>query len=443
MRRLTTLFSFLLVASVMTQPAQSVGQGRATIQKKPFGKTADGTAVDQFTLTNKHGMVVTIITYGGIVTGIHVPDRDGKMSDVVLGHDTLEGYLAGHPYFGALIGRVANRIAKGKFTLDGKEYTLAINNGPNSLHGGKEGFDKKVWQFLSEVSGPNYVGIKLRYVSKEGEEGYPGTLTTQVTYSLTDDNALEIVYAATTDKPTPLNLTNHSYFNLTGAREDILGHELSLNCDKFTPTDDTLIPTGEIKDVAGTPLDFTKLTAIGARIKELYAGPGKGYDHNLILRAGPVAGTAGKTNPAGPGRGAQMTMAEKLAQMRLQLNELGTRIGKDHPDYKAVEQQIIALEDRLKQSGVTEVKLCARIREPKSGRTMEMTTTEPGVQFYSGNFLDGKDKGKGGIIYQKHWGFCLEAQHFPDSVNHPNFPTTILKPGETYRQTTIYRFGVE
>ena len=263
MRRLTSLSLILVAAVAMSNPATSEAQGRATIQKKAFGKTSDGSAVDQFTLTNKNGMAVKIITYGGILSEVHVPDRDGKSADVVLGHDTLEGYLAGHPYFGCLTGRVANRVAKGKFTLNGKDYTLAVNNGPNSLHGGKEGFDKKVWQFLSEVSGPDYVGIKLRYVSKDGEEGYPGTLDSQVTYSLTDANEIKIEYLATTDQPTPINLTNHAYFNLTGAEEDITGHELMLNCDKFTPTDDTLIPTGDIKDVTGTPLDFIKMTAIG------------------------------------------------------------------------------------------------------------------------------------------------------------------------------------
>jgi aldose 1-epimerase len=422
------LISLVLVAAVvMSIPAMCQAQGRATIQKQPFGKTADGTAVDQFTLTNKNGMVVKIITYGGIITETHVPDRDGQRADVMLGHSTLEGYLAGHPYFGCLTGRVANRIAKGKFTLNGKEYTLAVNNGPNSLHGGKEGFDKKVWQFLSEVSGPDYLGIKLRYVSKDGEEGYPGTLDTIVTYSLTDADEIKIEYVATTDQPTPVNLTNHAYFNLTGGKEDISGHELMLNCDKFTPTDETLIPTGELKAVTGTPLDFTKMTAIGARIKELYAGPGKGYDHNLVLRTDPAAKVAN----------------EKLEQTRMALTELGTRLGKNHPDYKAAEQILAALEQRLGQQGGPMLKLCAKVREPKSGRTMEMYTSEPGVQFYSGNFLDGKDKGKGGVVYQKHWGFCLEAQHFPDSVNKSSFPTTILKPGDTYRQTTVYKFGVE
>jgi aldose 1-epimerase len=358
-------------------------QGRASVEQKPYGKMPDGTAVDQFILTNKNGMVVKIITYGGIITEIHVPDKEGNLADVCLGHDSLEGYLAGHPYFGALIGRVGNRIAKGKFTLDGKEYSLFINNGPNSLHGGKEGFDKKVWQVLSRIEEPNNVGLKLRYISKDGEEGYPGTLTTQVTYTLTDSNELKIEYHATTDKATPLNLTNHSYFNLTGAKEDILGHELQLNCDKFTPTDDTLIPTGEIKSVTGTPLDFTKMTPIGARIKELYDGPGKGYDYNMVLKPDPRMGPRALPN------------------------------------------------------------FCAKVKEPTSGRVMEVSTTEPGVQFYTGNFLEGKDKGKGGVVYQRHWGFCLEAQHFPDSVNHPNFPNAILRPGEVYTQTTVYKFGTE
>jgi aldose 1-epimerase len=370
---------------MIDSPISAQGQGRASFEKKPFGKTADGTAVEQYILTNKNGMVIKIMTYGATLTEIHVPDKDGNLDDVCLGHSTLEGYLAGHPFFGCTTGRVANRIAKGKFTLNGKEYTLAINNGPNSLHGGKEGFDKKVWQFLSQVDGPGYIGVKLRYVSKDGEEGYPGTLDSKVTFSLTDGNEIKIEYSATTDMDTPINLTNHAYFNLTGGKEDILGHEMMLNCDKFTPTDDTLIPTGELKEVAGTVMDFTKPTAIGARIKQLYDGPGKGYDHNYVLKIEAF-------DRAGP-----MVMP----------------------------------------------KLCAKVKEPKSGRVMEMYTTEPGVQFYTGNFLDGKDKGKGGVVYQRHWGFCLEAQHFPNSVNQPNFPNSILRPGEVYRQTTVYKFGAE
>jgi aldose 1-epimerase len=347
---------------------------KPTIQKSDFGKTADGTAVDLYTLTNDNGMKAKIITYGGIVTELHVPDRDGKLGDVVLGFDNLDGYLAGHPYFGALVGRYANRIAKGKFTLDGKEYTLATNNGPNSLHGGNVGFDKKVWKAEPEERADGAV-LKLTYTSPDGEEDYPGTLTSTVTYTLTNQNELRIDYRATTDKATPINLTNHSYFNLgTAAAGDILGHELMLAADAYTPVDDTLIPTGEIRSVHGTPLDFTTPTRIGARIDQLPKIGG--YDHNFVLRRG----------------GRNLTLA-------------------------------------------------ARAYDPKSGRVLEMLTTQPGVQLYTSNFLDGKLKGKGGVAYGKHQAFCLESQHFPDSVHQPKFPTVILKPGETYEQTTVYKFS--
>jgi aldose 1-epimerase len=347
------------------------------VQKMTFGKTEDGTSIDLYTLTNKKGMTAKVMTYGAILTELDVPDKSGKTADVVLGFADLKGYLGGHPYFGSNVGRVANRIAKGKFTLDGKEYHLAINNKPNALHGGLKGFDKVVWK-AEPLKSPDEAAVKFIYVSKDGEEGYPGNLTVTVTYTLTNDNQLKIDYTATTDKPTPVNLTNHSYFNLAGAQAgDILGHELMLVADQYTPVDETLIPTGEIKPVKGTPLDFTTPALIGARIEKLKGDPG-GYDHNFVLN--------------GEGK--------KLA-------------------------------------------LAARVREPKSGRMMETWTTEPGVQFYSGNFLDGKKTGKGGVVYKKHWGFCLEAQHFPDSVNHPNFPSMILKPDETYKQTTIYKFSAK
>lgn len=353
------------------------GKEKASVIKQAFGKTPDGAAVELYTLTNTNGMTAKVMTYGAILTELDVPDRDGKLGDVVLGFDNLKDYLAGHPYFGATVGRVANRIAKGRFKLDGKEYKLATNNGPNALHGGVKGFDKVVWRGEPD-SLPDGVAVKLTYLSRDGEEGYPGTLTATVVYTLRNDNSLLIEYEAKTDKATPVNLTNHTYFNLAGAKSgDILGHNVTLFADKYTPTDDTLIPTGEIKPVKDTPLDFTKPTRIGARIEQLKGDPG-GYDHNFVLN----------------------------------------KDGK-------------------------ELALAARVHEAKTGRTMEMLTTEPGVQFYTGNFLDGKQTGRGGVVYKKHGGFCLEAQHFPDSVNHADFPSMILQPGQTYRQTTIYKFSAK
>jgi aldose 1-epimerase len=353
------------------------GKERASVQKQVFGKTPDGTEVDLYTLTNASGMTAKIMTYGAILTELDVPDRDGKSEDVTLGFDSLKDYLAGHPFFGATVGRVANRVAKGRFTLDGKEYKLATNNGPNSLHGGLKGFDKVVWKAEPQTVADG-AAVKFEYVSKDGEEGYPGTLTATVTYTLTNENELRLDYTATTDKATPVNLTNHTYFNLAGAKSgDILDHELMLAADKYTPSDDTLIPTGEIKPVKDMPLDFTIPRRIGERINQLKGDP-VGYDHNFVLNS----------------------EGKKLA-------------------------------------------LAARVRDPKTGRVMEMYTTEPGVHFYTGNFLDGKQTGRGGVVYKKHAGFCLEAQHFPDSVNHPNFPSMILKPGETYKQTTIYKFSAK
>jgi aldose 1-epimerase len=346
------------------------------VQKSPFGTTADGTPVDLYTLTNGKGMTAKVITYGALLTELDVPDKDGKMADVVLGFDDLKGYLAGHPYFGATVGRVGNRIAKGKFTLDGKEYKLATNNGPNSLHGGNRGFDKVVWKASVVSMGPE-PSVRFTYKSPDGEEGYPGTLEAAVTYTLTADNAVRLTYEATTDKPTPVNLTNHSYFNLAGhASGDIMGHELTLDADKYTPTDATLIPTGKIESVKGTPLDFTMPTLIGKRIGDLKGEPG-GYDHNFVL-----------------------SPRKELAR-------------------------------------------AAVVREPKSGRIMEVLTTEPGIQFYTGNFLDGSNKGKGGAVYKKNQAFCLETQHFPDSVNHPEFPSTILTPGKVYKSETVYRFSAK
>ena len=348
-----------------------------TLQKLSFGQTPDGQPVELYVLTNTRGMAAKVITYGAIVTALHVPDRNGRLSDIVLGFDGLMGYLGRHPYFGAAIGRVANRIARGKFTLDGVEYTLTTNDGLNHLHGGLRGFDKVVWQ-SNPVHANDGTGVKLTYLSRDGEEGYPGNLSVTLTYILTEHNELRIDYTATSDKATPINLSNHSYFNLRGAEQystDILGHELSLDANNFTPHDDTLIPTGEIKPVQGTPLDFRKAKAIGTRLKEL---PGGGYDHNFVLN----------------------THGERLA-------------------------------------------LAANVYEPVTGRFMEILTTEPCIQFYSGNYLDGSIIGKKGSGYQRYQGFCLETQRFPDSVNHPNFPSTILRPGETYTQTTVHRFSTK
>jgi aldose 1-epimerase len=376
MRIIVLLGVFVSLALSAAAPADEKGGKKmeAGVKKMDFGKTADGTAVDLFVLTNKNGMVAKIMTYGALVTELHVPDKNGKLGDVVLGFDNLQQYLKGHPSFGCVVGRVANRVAKGRFTLDGKEYKLAVNNGPNSLHGGIKGFDKYVWNV--EDTGEGGVAVQFSHTSPDGDEGYPGKLLCSVRYTLTDQNELRIDYWAKTDKPTPVNLTNHSYFNLACAGT-VLDHELMLNADNYTPADETLIPTGEIKPVAGTFLDFTKPTKIGARIKEIKATP-QGYDHNYVINGG----------------GKELTFT-------------------------------------------------ARVHEPTTGRVLEMLTTEPGVQLYTGNFLDGKLVGKGGTVYKQHTGFCLEAQHFPDSVNQPKFPSTILRPGETYRQTTVYRFGVK
>jgi aldose 1-epimerase len=341
------------------------------ITKESFGKTKEGTEVSLYTLANQSGMTVKITNYGGIVTSIVTPDKDGNPGDVVLGFDSLGSYLSEHPYFGALIGRYGNRIAKGKFTLDGQTYTLATNNGPNHLHGGIQGFDKVVWT-AEELPGRN--ALRLTYTSQDGEEGYPGTLKTVVLYTLTDDNELKIDYQASTDKATPVNLTNHTYFNLAPNKaEDALGHLITINADRYTVVDNTLIPTGELRAVQGTPMDFTTAHAIGERIGQVEGG----YDHNYVLNK-PAAG--------------EMTLA-------------------------------------------------ATAYEPTSGRYMEVHTTQPGVQFYSGNFLDASLTGKGDVVYKKHYGFCLETQHFPDSPNQPSFPNTILRPGERYQHSTVYKFS--
>lgn len=337
-----------------------------------WGKTPDGRDVELYTLKNARGAEARIMNYGGVVVSLKVPDRQGTMGDIVAGFDKYDDYLKPPPYFGAIIGRYGNRIGNARFRLDGVEYVLAKNDGPNQLHGGTRGFDKRLWQasLLSPQS------LELKYLSKDGEEGYPGNLTATVRYTLTDANELKIEYSAVTDKDTVVNLTNHSYFNLAG-EGDILNHEVWINADRFTPVDRGLIPTGELKSVAGTPFDFRKATAIGARIGEkdqqlTFAG---GYDHNWVL------------NRTGSG-----------------------------------------------------LELAARVVEPKSGRVMEVLTTEPGLQFYTGNFLDGTLKGKG-RTYTRRSAFCMETQHFPDSPNKPAFPSTVLKPGSTYQSTTVYRFS--
>ena len=362
------------LCSCASKPPETETKGTSNVTKRSFGKTSGGEPVDLYTFANARGAEVAIMNYGGVVVSLKVPDRAGAAADVVFGFDTFEPYLTPPPYFGALIGRYGNRIAKGRFKLDGVEYKLAVNNGENALHGGIRGFDKVLWNARQ-----NGNSLELSYLSKDGEEGYPGNLNAAVTYTWTDANELRIDYAATTDKDTVLNLTNHSYFNLAGQGEgDILGHVVTIDADRFTPVDAGLIPTGELKPVEGTPFDFRKPTAIGARLDQ--PDPqlkfGKGYDHNFVLNRP-------SSTPA----------------------------------------------------------LAARVVEPKTGRTMEVLTTQPGLQFYTGNFLDGAIKGKGGKTYVHRGAFCMETQHFPDSPNHPEFPSTVLKPGQKYQTTTIYRFG--
>lgn len=344
---------------------------KSSVTRSPFGKLPNGQRADLFTLQNRHGLVAKVTNYGTILTELHVPDRKGRLGDVVLGFDNLAQYLQGHPYFGCTVGRYANRIARGRFTLAGRTYKLAVNNGPNALHGGRKGFDKVLWQ-ARPLQG---AAVKFTYTSADGEEGYPGKLDVTVIMALTDENELAIEYFARTTKPTPVNLTNHSYFNLAG-RGDVKQHRLMLAADFYTSVDANLIPTGEIRAVKGTPLDFNKPTAMGARFARLGGKP-QGYDHNFVLRGG----------------------GQSLA-------------------------------------------FAARVTEPKSGRVMEVFTTEPGIQLYTANWFDGSLTGKGGWTYGPHHAFCLEAQHYPDSPNQPHFPTTILPPGQIYRQTTVHRFTV-
>ncbi|MGH2270916.1 aldose epimerase family protein [Anaerohalosphaeraceae bacterium U12dextr] len=358
-------------------PSRMTSQkGQAMIEKKPFGQV-DGQNVDLYVLTNANGLKASITNYGGIMTSLIVPDKNGKMEDILLGYDNVAAYVKETPYFNALIGRYGNRIGKAKFTLDGKTYTLAANDKENSLHGGVKGFDKVIWT-AEGIQTDHGVGVKLAYLSKDMEEGYPGNLLVNVTYMLTNNNELIIEYRAMTDKATVCNLTNHNYYNLTGnAKDSILNHVLMINADKFTPVDAGLIPTGELRPVKGTPMDFTKPSVIGARVNDAdeQIKFGGGYDHNWVLNK----------------KGGEMSLA-------------------------------------------------ATLYEPTSGRVMEVWTEEPGVQFYSGNFLNGTITGKGGVVYKQRWGMCLETQHFPDSPNKPHFPTTTLRPGELYQTKTVHKF---
>lgn len=377
-RILATVLLLLGTSAVWT--CHVTAEAKPTMQKQRFGKTNDGRAVDLYTLSNKKGMEVAITNFGGIIVALRVPDRNGKTDDVVLGYDTLDGYLTNKAFFGAIIGRYANRIAHGKFTLDGVTYTLPKNDGDNTLHSGTEGFNKRLWT-AKDISTTKGQALELTYRSADGEQGFPGNLSTKVVYTLSaEQNELTIAYSATTDKDTVVNLTNHSYFNLAGQGSgDILNHQVIIVGDRITPVDATLIPTGELRPVKGTPFDFTQATAIGSRIDQddPQLKLGRGYDHNWVLSTQPTS---------------------------------------------------------------TPV-LAAEAYEPKSGRVLQVLTTEPGLQFYTGNFLDGTIRGKDGKVYNRRYAFCFETQHFPDSPNHPAFPTTELKPGQTYSTTTVFRFS--
>jgi aldose 1-epimerase len=365
------------------QATPSPGASPIPQYEESFGDV-EGQPVDFYRLTNANGMEITVLTYGGIIQSISVPDRDGTFANVALGFDNLDDYVARSPYFGCIVGRYANRIAKGRFTLDGQEYELAINNDPNTLHGGEKGFDKQIWA----TNGPEMVSdgqaISLSYTSPDGEEGYPGTLDVTVTYTLTDADEIRIDYLATTDATTVLNLTNHSYFNLAGEGSGtIFNHELMLNAPEYTPVDETLIPTGEIAPVAGTPFDFTTAKPIGQDIRDASDEQiliGRGYDHNFVIDRSDVA--------------------------------------------------------------EGELAMVAQVTDPESGRMMEVHSTEPGVQLYTGNFLDGTFAGTSGMVYRQSDAFCLETQHFPDSPNQPDFPSTVLEPGDEFTSTTVYTFSV-
>jgi len=373
------ILSALLVATVALN-AFPVGEVKAekkskmSVNTSSFGKTAGGDEVTLYACQNSNGLKMSLIDYGAIMVSIETPDSDGKLANITLGFDNIKGYEGEHPYFGSTVGRYCNRIAKGKFTLDGKTYTLATNNGENHLHGGEKGFNRQMWKGES-IEKDDAVGVRFTYVSKDGEEGYPGNLTTVVEYTLNNNDEMTVDFTATTDKATPLNLTNHNYWNLAGAGSgSILNHKLHLNAGKYLPVNAGLIPTGDLAGVEGTPLDFTKATRIGARIKQIEADP-VGYDHCYL-----VDGQAGKLRPA------------------------------------------------------------ARVADPKSGRVMKISTTQPGIQFYTGNFLDGSAANGGNKQYE---GFCLETQHYPDSPNQKNFPSTILKPGEKFHQVTVHKFSVK
>jgi aldose 1-epimerase len=373
-----SILSLVAAATILFAGCSPSPQEIPRKTRAQFG-TVDGKDVFLYTLRNKSGMEARITNYGGIVVSLFVPDKSNRPGDVVLGYDSLSSYLKATPYFGAIVGRYGNRIGKARFTLDGKDYMLNANDGPNTLHGGLKGFDKVVWEAAGTTPATE-PSLSLSYLSKDGEEGYPGSLKATVVYTLTDSNELRIDYTASTDKPTVLNLTHHSYFNLAGAGSgDILSHELMLNADKFTPIDSGLITTGELKPVEGTPMDFRTPAPVGSRIgvKDDQLRFGRGYDHNWVL------------NRTGEG-----------------------------------------------------LSLAARVSEKTSGRVMEVWTTEPGVQFYSGNFLDGTSIGKGGKAYAYRTGLCLETQHFPDSPNKPAFPSTVLRPGENFKSTTVYKFSI-
>jgi len=371
--RLFKFHTLLLPLILLVASAASKGGAATQTEARDFGKMPDGATVKLFTMRNANGMVARVMTYGATLTELQVPDRRGALTNVVLGADNLDSYLKGFPA-ASVIGRVANRIAKARFTLDGVEYKLAANSGQNTIHGGRKGFAQVLWQSrpVPQPSGK----VRLAYLSRDGEEGYPGNVSVTVTYTLTDNNELRLDYEATTDKATPINLANHGYFNLAGFGE-VLDHELWLASDHYTVADDQLIPTGEIAPVKGTPLDFTTPTAIGARIDQL---PPKlnGYDHNFVLNRGDSA-----------------------------------------------------------------LRLAARVTEPKSGRVLEVRTSEPGVQLYTANHLNGKQAGIGGVVYPKHGAFCLETQHYPDSINHPSFPSTVLRPGQTFKSTTVFAFSTK